>query len=399
MKVLNVNIISLLLLILSFTPVSSFAQGENDTFGKTIKEIFIKGSIDDNKLFLVLGLDKGSKVFKNGIKEAIDIERLARIGGDIAEDAGETGRLFYNKEHNGDLVDAVGAGVEFSIDRSKDIIAAPFKSLKKIPGAFSVSMQDAREAYYESENQMGGTLKYAGHAVWASTKVGYYLVIEAPVVAVANMAAAVLGTPIAAGLKLSQIGIKVVLDGAKYTLDLGYHALKGIVNGVAALTSLSYSLVSTTVAVTATTVAAGTVAIFTGVKWILTKPLSLLNPARATIKTEKTSEEFEKVVDSIINMAGESDELRELGVNSGFTKVKGNNVSKTITLFSNSFGKTKKAMTIKVKVKKGKVVISAVMKAKHSRKLYKASDVKEEISKRDFRKEIGQKISSILISL
>ncbi|MCP4913428.1 MAG: hypothetical protein GY909_09920 [Oligoflexia bacterium] len=397
MNNVRLSVLSLLVFLLSFSPVT-YAQGENDSFGNTVKEIFIKGSIDDNKLFLVLGLEKGTQRFTENLKDAVDLDHLKDIGQDIAQTARETGRGIYNGG-NDDLIEAIGDGAEFAIERGKDVVAAPFRSLKKIPGAFKVSMEQAREAYYEEENRMGANLKYAGHAIWASTKVGYYLVIEAPVVAVANLAAAIVATPVAAGVKLASIGLNILIDGTGTLLNLGYYAVKGLANGLVAFTNMAYSLVSTTVAVTATTVAAGMVAVFAGTKWILTKPLALFNPARSKVKTNISGEELDAVVESITKQAGESQAMLDLGINTAFYEVKGNSISKKITLYNNSFGRTKKAMTVKVSISQGKIKITSVMKMKHSKRLYKDSDSKDDISKRSFRKELGAKMQALFSTL
>lgn len=386
------------ILVLSLLLSVNSTVNAQDTIGQTIKEIFLKGSIDDNKLFLVVGLEKGSEILIDGAKNVVDLENIKEIGRDLNEDLGDYRTAIFNKEHEGDIVDAIKTGIEVSKETGKEIVNAPLQSLKKIPQAFKISMESAREGYYESESRMNGTLKYTGHAVWATTKAGYYLVIEAPARAILNLAATVVATPVSVGTHVLSMGLNLAWDAGKYSLKIGSHLVRSIVSGVYALTAFGYSAISTTVAITATTVAAGAVALFDGAKWLVLQPFKLFNPARAKIATNRTADELNDVINQIKELASNGS-LQDFGVNTGYAQTKVDQYKAEIVLFNNSLGENKKALTIKLKVSKGKVIIYAKVKNSLAGDLYDGSASKEEQSKRSFKKDLGEKLKLILMTL
>lgn len=240
-----------LFLILAFLlNISVFAQApeaQTNTTIDTIKEVFLKGSIDGDHMFMVLGMEKGTKISKKILNATINAEDLA------------------------DLKDSV-VGIGESIRDMQDIVKAPWKSLKKIPKSYKVDFARAQEAYYGADNQISGVLKYSGWAVWANVKGAYYLVVETPTVA----AYQIVKSGVSTALHITGLGITIAAKAIKASLGV-----------IASAAVMSYSTVTSTIATTATVVAAGGVAVFKGGKWlVVTMPGQIFRPVHADIATD-----------------------------------------------------------------------------------------------------------------
>tara|TARA_R110002072_G_scaffold64203_5_gene159760 strand:+ start:102655 stop:103887 length:1233 start_codon:yes stop_codon:yes gene_type:complete len=218
----------------------------------TIKEIFLKGSINNDKLFLVLGLENGAKTFKALGKNAIDIEELRDISGDTARTIGRSASRIYNGG-NGDILDHVTEAARFSVSSPSEIYKSPWRSLSKIPTSYRVSMEQARDARANSSNSASGLVKYTGLATWANVKGAYYLVIEAPAKLIGQLAARTLAVPAVLAYDAVSIPLGFTISIAGKALRVGYQATKAIVLGAAAIGTISYSAISTSLAAVATT--------------------------------------------------------------------------------------------------------------------------------------------------
>src|SRR5690606_11055736 len=152
----------LLSLIAPVMAQDSDVENKGLTYGNAVKEIFLQGSLDGNNLFMVLGFSDAKRIAGNALENAIDIENLRDIRRDVTEAGQDVVQSLWNRDHEGDMVDAIQSGAEFSSSQAKKILSNPLKSLKKIPAAYRAQFQDAREAYYETDNQILASVKYAG---------------------------------------------------------------------------------------------------------------------------------------------------------------------------------------------------------------------------------------------
>lgn len=244
------KLIALLMILLVQTTAWSQTNKKMTTID-TVKEVFLKGSIDGDSMFMVLGMQDGFEYSKEVMKEAINMEDLKNIG----EDFQEVGNDLKDFDH---------------------VLKSPWKSIRKIPNAYKVDFERAQNAYYNADGQISGVLKYSGWAVWANVKGVYYLVIEAPVV----MASQALYRTTALSWDISMTGLRIT-----------WNAIKPAFGALWSATVMTYATVSSSIATTATLVAAGGVAVFKGGKWlIVTLPNKFFKPV--TVKTE-TNTSFE----------------------------------------------------------------------------------------------------------
>lgn len=230
--------------------MAEMREKRKQSFASGIKEIFMKGSLDGKSLFMVVGIEDGFGAMKDLSKSAIDLSDLKDIGNQV-----------YNEEHYGDYVDHMGEAWQGTTEAAPLIFKGPWKSLKKIPQAYKISMENAQEAYYSSDNTLYGTLGFAGHAVWANVKGSYYLIIEAPVKAVFFTGVTALAVPATFAVKTTWIAAQV-----------GYQAVKSAVLLASGVVAATYSVLSTTVAASAATIAGAAVGTYRGVKWLVTLP-------------------------------------------------------------------------------------------------------------------------------
>jgi hypothetical protein len=279
----------------------------------TLKEIFVKGSINNDKLFMVLGFEKASKIFKDSIKEAVDIEDLQDIGNDTARSARRYGDLIYNGAHDGDIIDHVGAAGKFTVENAPNIFKSPFKTLKKIPGHYKITMEGAREARANSSNSVLGVTKYAGLAVWANVKGAYYLVIEAPAKFVGHLAATALAVP--ATIAGAAIGIPLgfTIEMGFKAIRLGYQATKALVAGAVALGAIAYSGITTTIAAGGTLIAFGAMGAVKVVAYTVSLPFKGFRRAGIKVSTSVNYKKLRALADSYIKTM-DQDELKNLGI-------------------------------------------------------------------------------------
>jgi hypothetical protein len=250
-----------ILILMLMTQMTAWSQTSTPTSTiDTVKEVFLKGSIDGDSMFMVLGTADGYKISKEMMKDAINMNDLSDLGEDVKK-IGKAAKGF------------------------KEVISEPWKSLKEIPKAYKVDFEKAREAYYSADNQIAGVLKYSGWAIWAQVDGAYYLVIEAPVV----MAYQTVAHSLSVAWKVTGLGIKVT-----------WNVIKPAVGLIASAAVMTYATVSSSIATTATLIAAGGVATFKGGKWLLvTLPRKLLKPASAQIVTSYNYEDQMKLAEKM----------------------------------------------------------------------------------------------------
>lgn len=249
MKLFNILV---LLLVVTF---GNLTRANDETLGQVISDIYRTGELDGQSVFLVLGMDDAKDIAKNRLNRTTTLEELKEIGVDFGHELKKTSRLAYNGGE-GDLVKAAENGLEFSKEAAKYMLTGPKDTLKKLPNAFKVQMHNAREGYYESESEIVGGFKYAGHASWILVEGSYYLLVEAPAKVVFSALGAMLGVPAAVGLQGALIATALVIDVGTFTLNLAYEAIKTSYNVLLAAAVYSYSAITTTTMAVATTVVA-----------------------------------------------------------------------------------------------------------------------------------------------
>ncbi|OFZ20018.1 MAG: hypothetical protein A2X94_11700 [Bdellovibrionales bacterium GWB1_55_8] len=214
---------------------------------ETIKEVFLKGSIDGKNLFMVLGVEDALKINKEIAKWAVDADDLKELRDHV-----------YNKDHHNDAYDRVSGAGEFSKEMAPHILQAPWRTLKEIPKSYRVNFDRAQRGYLQAKNPVSGVLKYSGWAVWANIQGAYYLVIEAPVEFVGATVLTVGAVPAAMTWQL----IVTAQDLTVITLK--------IAAGLVAVTAVeAYALLSSVTATTFTVIATTGVAIYKGTKWLI----------------------------------------------------------------------------------------------------------------------------------
>lgn len=343
-------------------------QSANAGYGDAIKEIFMKGSINGQSMFMVLGFEKANKIFKKSMKEAIGIEELQKIGHSVVE-LKDDFKPIYNGGDN-DLVEHVGKAAKMSKKFAKEIFKGPWRSLKKIPSAYEVSFDAAREAYYESGNEALGSLKYAGHAVWANIKGSYYLVIEAPAKIAFNTFAAVAAIPLAIGYDLSRTAINLTLGVGGLVVNISAFLVNALYEGSKGILTSLYAGLSTGVAIVATTTASGVVSTYLGAKWLIRRPLYWLNPYRVTLKTEISMDRIEELSE-LFSQGFAKDILDKLQVKNFKGKNNGDDLSRKIILYAknNLKSKPQKALVVDLSITKKKIKIYAYIDFKHMKRL------------------------------
>lgn len=190
-----------------------------------VQEVFIKGTQDDDQVFMVLGFKKSLKLSQKILNKMVKLEELKKIGD-----------RFSNEDHQNDFVDEFKIGRDASREAIPEILKAPIRSIQKIGGSFKVTIQQGEEANQEARTKVGGALKYAGYAVWAVTKSGYYLVIEAPSKFLINGAIAVGAVPFRLTMQIVEIGLR-----------FAWFTTKTVLAAVSSGVVIAYSVTSATV--------------------------------------------------------------------------------------------------------------------------------------------------------
>jgi len=291
----------------------------SDTALGTMGEIFLKGSIDGKHLFMVLGMEKALDASKDIAEWAIDKDGLRADGEEVADDFKEVSEDFDEAFKTG--VHFTKNGGELLKENAPEIWRAPWRSLKKIPGAYRVNFDRAQDAYYGSKNASVGALKYAGWAAWANIEGVYYLVIEAPAKVVGEV---LFNTAIATGIALRVSGslafggIIIAWDSADAVLHSAWVGTKIVLRAtaglVATIATVSYSLLSTGTVELLTGVAYVGVMTYRGGKFLVYKlPRRLRYPVSVTRETDVNYEDQSVAALSISDALNNGLELPGVG--------------------------------------------------------------------------------------
>lgn len=390
---LTLGVLSLILSV-SFAP-----QAKADIeLGKALKEIFVKGSLDGEKLFLVLGMEKASEIFGTSMREAIDVEELKDWGSDAARAIRNQSNRVWNSEHDGDTVDHLGRATRLSVETADDIFKWPWRSLKKIPGSFKVGMNDAREARANANNGISGTVAFSGLATWTVVKGAYYLVIEAPVKFVAALATTTLAVPATLAYEALRIPLAITFGVAANVVRLGWVASKAIVMGSVALGAISYSALSTGVAMAATTIAAAAVGAFRVTAALVKMPFRFFKKGTVKVSTTIKYDRMTELAEALPGLLA-SDILAKLGVDSDLTvgEVRVEDYKSVIT-YRSKLNADKEALVIRVGIdfnsdKDNQFLnIEAYMKNGHFKALKEVTD----LSSRKLKKVIESNLENLL---
>jgi hypothetical protein len=370
----------------------SQAQVGTNKFGETVNEIFMQGSIDGNNMFLVLGFKDALEIAGDSLKNAVDIENLRDIRRDAVEAGRDVVQGLWNQNHDGDMVEAARAGAQFSSSQAKKILANPLKSLAKIPNAYRTQFQSARAAYYETDNQILASVKYAGLAVWANVEGAYYLVIEAPIRMATHLLGTAIGIPGAIALQATVVAFNLTVDAIGLTLKITGRLLKAVANTAVAIGALAYSGISTGVAIAATTVAAGAVGAANGVAWLVSAPFKSWNGTHVTLKVPQAQLSLEEATAKL----AEDDlaTLSALGIELDDVEVKGNDFKKEIRLLKVFNKKLKVAAVIKLQRKNNNVEIKAHLKNRLIKLMHQEQD---EMNRRQTRRDAKAELHALIL--
>lgn len=388
--------LALLTLIMSISFVPK-AQADIE-LGKALKEIFVKGSLDGDKLFMVLGMEKAREIFGRSMDQAIDIEELKDWSSDSARMIANQGRRVWNSNHDGDTIDHLGRATRLSVETADDIFKWPWRSLKKIPGSFQVGMNDAREARANASNGVAGTIAFSGLATWTTVKGAYYLVVEAPVKFVAALATTTLAVPATLAYEAIRIPLALTLGATGKVIRLGWMATKAIVMGSVALGTITYSAISTGVAMAATTVAAAAVGAFRVTAALIKMPFRFFKKGTVKVSTTINYKRMNELADALPGLLS-SDILTKLGVNPDLSV--GEIVVedyKTVIKYKSNLNSEKDSLVIRLGIDfnsdkdKQFLTIEAYMKNAHFKELKEVTD----LSSRKLKKVIENNLENLL---
>ncbi len=255
-KVMPLSMVAFLATLLSFSgqALAQSAPQPREQGGfpvlKTIKEVFLKGSIDGKKMFLVFGVQNAAEGIKDMMTDVIQERELRAIAHDV-----------YNKEHDDDYAGEFKDGVRAMKNHAPQILQAPWDSIQKIPHAYQVSFASARDAYYNSKNPIAGALKYSGFAVWANIEGAYYLIIETPIEFAYELLSTALAVPMRLALQTVELAWDLSWTATKTVVRFAFCTAFSVIGG-------AYALLNSTTAATLTLMAAGGLAIIDGGRFV-----------------------------------------------------------------------------------------------------------------------------------
>lgn len=405
--------LSLVVVLLMTMTAGAWAQDNgSQSIGATIKEVFLKGSIDGKRLFMVYGVgDMG--------KDAAEILKTAQNPIEL-EDLVDMGKMVNNKRHNGDYVDAVKEGVDFIPDSAefakesaeftgkglKNMVKWPWKSIKKIPGSYKVSFDNARDAYHHSDSAIASVFKYAGHAIWANVKGAYYLVVEAPIAFAGALGQTALGVT---GMGLGAAGTVLAVPGAIaiQTLAIGFQALgitlkfawrmtKNAAKAIAAFAMGVYSITTSGIATTAALITAGAIGVFKGGKWLLIDaPKTLIRPVRAKLLTDVALDDQEEMAKAVIAKLKETSIGNRIASASDSIK----EYSSKITLNLKVGAQKVKAIIVKLSIKDKLVQLKAEATRKYLRAIKKTEGLKRKAAKAKVQEELNTLLGELATAM
>lgn len=357
------------------------AQAQEVELIQSLKEVIMKGSIDGDNVVMVYGLADSWDDMKHLSKNSLDKDDFINLGELINTKDNSYGDSGYVD----DYVDSAQRGFDWSKTSAKftkksfkKMFTRPWKSLKKIPRSYKVNFENAKKAYYDSNNVLAGTVKYAGWAVYAQIEGMYYLVVEAPAIVAYSAIQTAVGV---VGTVLS-IPASILLQTARIAGQATWIAVKFVAMNVASLAAGTYSVLSTGVASAITVLAAGGIALYKGAKFVVSSPRKLFRPIEKILETNMAYDEQENFAKNLL--------AQLQSANTGFTLK-----THVINKFNSKFvllKEAKKAITLKVKVVSKKLVIQARATTKYLRMVKKANDVR----RREAKKLVSQQLDNLL---
>lgn len=357
------------------------AQAQEVELIQSLKEVIMKGSIDGDNVVMVYGLADSWDDMKHLSKNSLDKDDFINLGELINTKDNSYGDSGYVD----DYVDSAQRGFDWSKTSAKftkksfkKMFTRPWKSLKKIPRSYKVNFENAKKAYYDSNNVLAGTVKYAGWAVYAQIEGMYYLVVEAPAIVAYSAIQTAVGV---VGTVLS-IPASILLQTARIAGQATWIAVKFVAMNVASLAAGTYSVLSTGVASAITVLAAGGIALYKGAKFVVSSPRKLFRPIEKILETNMAYDEQENFAKNLL--------AQLQSANTGFTLK-----THVINKFNSKFvllKEAKKAITLKVKVVSKKLVIQARATTKYLRMVKKANDAR----RREAKKLVSQQLDNLL---
>ncbi len=395
------TIIALLLgLLLSMLAPSLHAQERDSsletthsTYGDAVTEILLQGSLDGKSMFMVLGFNDAKRYAGESLRNAIDIENLRDISADIKEANDDVVQGLWNRQHEGDMVDAARRGARHTSAHARKILASPLKSLSKIPQSYRANFADAREVYYETDNQVLASMKYAGVAVWAHVEGAYYLVIEAPIRFATHLVGTVIGVPGSLAIQAAKITLNVTVDAIGISLKITGHLINAVAHTAAAIITMAYSGISTGVAIAATTVASAAVASAHGVAWLVSAPVKGWNGTHVKLTISQDQLSLEEAVNLLTQ--DDTQTLSALGVELDDVLVKGNDFKKEIRFLKIFNNKLKVAAVIKIKRKSGQLEITGHLKNRLIKDIH--ARLHDDLTRRQVRRESKSNLLAVIM--
>lgn len=357
------------------------AQAQEVELIQSLKEVIMKGSIDGDNVVMVYGLADSWDDMKHLSKNSLDKDDFINLG----ELINTKGNSYGDSGYVDDYVDSAQRGFDWSKTSAKftkksfkKMFTRPWKSLKKIPRNYKVNFENAKKAYYDSNNVLAGTVKYAGWAVYAQIEGIYYLVVEAP----AMVAYSAIQTAVGVVGTVLSIPASILLQTARIAGQTTWIAVKFVAMNVASLAAGTYSVLSTGVASAITVLAAGGIALYKGAKFVVSSPRKLFRPVEKILETNMAYDEQENFAKNLL--------AQLQSANTGFTLK-----THVINKFNSKFvllKEAKKAIILKVKVVSKKLVIQARATTKYLRMVKKANDVR----RREAKKLVSQQLDNLL---
>jgi hypothetical protein len=387
--------------LLTFSTGTTWAQDgkKSKTIGATVKEVFLKGSIDGKSLFMVYGFGD----FLKDVKENADImQNPIEI-----DDLKDLGAIVNAKDHDDDYVAAVKEGIEFTPeaydfmkDGMQNAVKWPWKSIKKIPGSYKVSFDNARDAYHHSDSSISGVFKYAGHAIWANVKGVYYLVVEAPVAiagGLGQMALGALGTtlalPGAIAIQTLRIGFKTL----GITIKAGWTITKNAARVIVAFATGAYSLATSTIATSAALITAGVIGVYKGGRFLIVElPKSLVRPIKVKKLTEVGLDDQEEFSKKVLEALKDSNIGNRILNATNSVKEYSSKIIIDLKVGANKI----KAIVLKLSIKNKLVLIKAEATRKYMnalKKLDENKDVKKSQIKAQIRTELQTLVNGLTL--
>lgn len=249
-KVMSLSMAAFLATLLSFSGQASAQETGGIPILKTVKEVFLKGSIDGKRMFMVVGVGKALDDIKDMAGDIVKERELRTIARDV-----------YNADHHDDYADEFKQGVRAMKNHAPWILRAPWDSIRKIPHAYQVSFSSAKDAYYNSKNPIAGALKYSGFAVWANIEGAYYLIVETPLEFAYELLSTTLAVPMNLALQTVELAWDISWTATKTAVRFALATTASVIEG-------AYALLSSGTAVTLTLMAAGGLAIVDGARFV-----------------------------------------------------------------------------------------------------------------------------------